>query len=104
MYFLKGNLPWQNLKASNKKDKYEKIMEKKLSTPIELLCKGYPEEFSKYLIYSRNLKFEEKPDYNYCKNLFKDCFTRHGFELDYQYEWNIVSQDKKKEMAVDIKL
>lgn len=51
------------MKASNKKDRYEKIMEKKLSTPIELLCKGYPEEFTKYLIYSRNLRFEEKPDY-----------------------------------------
>lgn len=35
MYFLKGTLPWQNLRASNKKDKYEKIMEKKLATTIE---------------------------------------------------------------------
>ena len=42
-------------------------MEKKLSTSIEVLCKGYPEEFVKYLTYSRNLKFDEKPDYNYCK-------------------------------------
>jgi hypothetical protein len=42
MYFLKGQLPWQNLKATNKKDKYEKIMEKKISTSIESLCKGFP--------------------------------------------------------------
>lgn len=35
MYFLKTQLPWQNLKANNKKDKYERIMEKKLSTSIE---------------------------------------------------------------------
>ena len=33
MYFLRGSLPWQNLKANNKKEKYEKIMEKKVSTP-----------------------------------------------------------------------
>jgi len=37
MYFLRGSLPWQNLKATNKKDKYEKIMEKKLSTPVEVI-------------------------------------------------------------------
>ena len=36
LYFLRGQLPWQNLKATNKKDKYEKIMEKKLSTPVEV--------------------------------------------------------------------
>lgn len=42
MYFLRGSLPWQNLKANNKKDKYEKIMEKKLNTSIETLCKGFP--------------------------------------------------------------
>jgi casein kinase I family protein HRR25 len=32
MYFLRGNLPWQNLRANNQKEKYERIMEKKLAT------------------------------------------------------------------------
>ena len=42
MYFLRGSLPWQNLKAANKRQKYERISEKKMSTPIEELCKGFP--------------------------------------------------------------
>jgi len=42
MYFLKGKLPWQGLQARQKKEKYEKIMENKIATPIETLCKGYP--------------------------------------------------------------
>ena len=39
MYFNRTSLPWQGLKAATKKQKYEKISEKKLSTPIEVLCK-----------------------------------------------------------------
>lgn len=42
MYFNLGNLPWQGLKAANKKQKYERISEKKMSTPVEVLCRGYP--------------------------------------------------------------
>jgi len=42
IYFLKGELPWQGLKAKTMKEKYEKIMEKKISSSIETLCKGFP--------------------------------------------------------------
>lgn len=42
MYFLRGSLPWQGLKAATKRQKYERISEKKMSTPIEELCKGFP--------------------------------------------------------------
>ncbi|KAI6132108.1 CK1/CK1/CK1-G protein kinase [Pisolithus croceorrhizus] len=51
MYFLRGSLPWQGLKAATNKQKYEKIGEKKQTTPIKELCEGYPEEFSIYLNY-----------------------------------------------------
>lgn len=42
MYFLRGGLPWQGLKAATNKQKYEKIGEKKQSTPIPDLCEGFP--------------------------------------------------------------
>ncbi len=38
-------------------------MEKKLSTPVDQLCKGFPLEFGSYFTYVRNLRFEDKPDY-----------------------------------------
>ena len=48
VYFLKGILPWQGLKAYSKKEKYDQIMDVKMSTPPELLCKGLPRIVSAY--------------------------------------------------------
>lgn len=45
MYFLRGGLPWQGLKAATNKQKYEKIGEKKQNTPIPELCEGFPGEW-----------------------------------------------------------
>jgi casein kinase 1 len=42
MYFLRGSLPWQGLKAATNKQKYEKIGEKKQVTSIKDLCAGFP--------------------------------------------------------------
>jgi len=94
LYFLRGSLPWQNMKANNKKDKYERIMEKKLSTPIDILCKGFPNEFITFLTYCRNLRFEDRPDYSYLRNLLKDLFVKSGYEMDYQYDWTVMGKEK----------
>ncbi|XP_041005889.1 casein kinase 1-like protein 6 [Juglans microcarpa x Juglans regia] len=90
MYFLRGSLPWQGLKAGTKKQKYDKISEKKMSTPIEVLCKSYASEFVSYFHYCRSLRFEDKPDYSYLKRLFRDLFIREGYQFDYIFDWTIL--------------
>ncbi|CAI9107600.1 OLC1v1006991C1 [Oldenlandia corymbosa var. corymbosa] len=90
MYFLRGSLPWQGLKAGTKKQKYDKISEKKMLTPIEVLCKSYPSEFISYFHYCRSLRFEDKPDYSYLKRLFRDLFIREGYQFDYVFDWTIL--------------
>jgi hypothetical protein len=46
VYLIRGSLPWQGLKGTTRKQKYDKILEKKMTTPIDVLCKNLP---SKYL-------------------------------------------------------
>ena len=46
IYFLRGSLPWQKLDAKTKEEKYNKIMELKISTSHEELCKGLPGNIS----------------------------------------------------------
>ncbi|XP_047954911.1 casein kinase 1-like protein 11 isoform X2 [Salvia hispanica] len=90
MYFLRGSLPWQGLKAGTKKQKYERISEKKMSTPIEVLCKSYPPEFTSYFHYCQSLRFEDKPDYSYMKRLFRELFIREGYQFDYVFDWTML--------------
>jgi len=55
LYFLKGGLPWDNLKTSNRKDENEKFLKMKSSMSIEELCKDAPKEFATCLEYCRGL-------------------------------------------------
>merc|ERR1712217_642131 len=65
VYFARGGLPWQGLKANTKKEKYERIMAKKIATPVEALCKNLPEEFATFMRYCRSLRYEEMPNYTF---------------------------------------
>ena len=93
MYFLRGSLPWQGLKAATKKQKYDMISEKKMSTPVEALCRSYPTEFGTYLNYCRSLKFADKPDYSYLRKMFKDLFFREGYAYDHNFDWTLKNQN-----------
>ncbi|KAE9601605.1 putative protein kinase CK1-CK1 family [Lupinus albus] len=96
MYFLRGSLPWQGLKAGTKKQKYEKISEKKVSTSIEALCRSYPTEFASYFHYCRSLRFDDKPAYDYLKRTFRELFIREGFQFDYVFDWTILKYQQSQ--------
>uniref|UniRef100_A0A8D8ZQ98 non-specific serine/threonine protein kinase n=1 Tax=Cacopsylla melanoneura TaxID=428564 RepID=A0A8D8ZQ98_9HEMI len=87
MYFLRGSLPWQGLKADTLKERYQKIGDTKRATPIEVLCEGHPEELSTYLRYVRRLDFFETPDYDYLRRIFTELFERRGYVDDGEFDW-----------------
>lgn len=93
VYFLLGQLPWQGLPVKAKEDRYAKIMEKKQSTSSKDLCQDLPKEFERYIDYTRELKFEEDPNYDLLKSLFSSVLSSQNCEMDYIYDWN--SDDKK---------
>ncbi|KAF5342253.1 hypothetical protein D9611_001920 [Ephemerocybe angulata] len=94
MYFLRGGLPWQGLRAATNKQKYEKIGEKKQSTAISELCEGFPEEFTIYMNYVRKLGFEETPDYDFLRELFTKVLRTSGETDDNIFDWNLLNNGK----------
>ncbi|KAK7032821.1 kinase-like protein [Favolaschia claudopus] len=94
MYFLRGGLPWQGLRAATNKQKYEKIGEKKQTTPIAELCEGFPEEFGIYMNYVRKLGFEETPDYDFLRELFTKVLKSSGEQEDLIFDWMLLNGGK----------
>lgn len=97
VYLLQGQLPWQGLQAKTRKEKYDRIMEVKSTTPLSTLCSGLPPEFELAIAYCRSLSFEATPDYIYLKRLYQDAFARSNNSLDFVYDWTVVSSRRTVE-------
>jgi len=97
-YFSRGSLPWQGLKANTKKQKYQKIMEKKMGVSIGVLCKDCPIELKKFLDYCRSLRFEDKPNYPYLKALFRDAIDSGKYgDSSKGFDWMRLHSKKLEE-------
>ena len=87
-YLLRGSLPWQGITAKTKEEKYAKILNKKINIPIEKILKNEPQEFINYIKYTKILRYEQDPDYEYLIGLFKNIFNKVlKEEIDYKYDW-----------------
>lgn len=107
VYFLKGRLPWQGIiphrlslsradSTSSKKTPHhptpaplhlQSILQKKMQLSSRELCDGLPIEFVRYFEHCSSLNFEDRPDYNYLRNLFRTCFERMNFVWDNTFDW-----------------
>ena len=75
------------MRAKSKKEKYDKIMEKKMTTTISYLCQDLPKQFGDILLYIRNLDFTSEPDYQLIQNKFQEIINEHQIIIDYDYDW-----------------
>ncbi|KAG5193659.1 casein kinase I-like [Ovis aries] len=99
MYFNRASLPWQGLKGATMKQKCEKISEMKMTTPVDVLCQGFPVEFAMYLKYCLGLSFEEAPDYTYLRQLFRILFRTLNYQHDYAFDWIVLKQKAAQQAA-----
>lgn len=82
VYFLKGSFPWDNIKTKTYEELTEKIKEIKMHS-LDFICNGCPKEFMTFIQYSRNLKFEDKPDYKYLRNILEQIRNKNNLIFNY---------------------
>eukprot|EP00760_Papus_ankaliazontas_P035424 PhM_4_TR7789/c0_g1_i1/m.50073/K02218/CSNK1, CKI; casein kinase 1 len=87
LYIHLGVLPWQGIRMVDAAAKTVRIGEKKSSIPLEMLCREAHPLFLRYMRHARSLKFEERPDYDMLRNLFRDAMEREGYTKDYVFDW-----------------
>ncbi|CAF0965669.1 unnamed protein product [Adineta ricciae] len=92
IYFNRGTLPWQGIKALNRQQKYEKICELKMSISILNLCTNLSPEFAMYLNYCRQLYYTDEPDYSYIRQIFRNLSYRLKYQYDYAFDWILLEK------------
>ena len=93
-----GKLPWKgiNLKAHDRTKKYLEMLLLKKYTSNEVICNNLPKEFICYLNYCKSLSFEQEPDYEYLRNLFRNILLRMNTINDSIFTWT-----KRKKSSKD---
>lgn len=100
IYLYLGFLPWMGVPAPTRKEKYAKIGEIKNGTKAEVLCSDIPGKkyFILILEYIKSIGFEQKPDYNYIRDLIDDLMRKNKIIDDNVFDWtdrNFRSKEKK---------
>ena len=82
IFFIKKKLPWDFNSPIFDKTKYLNALKIKESNANGQLFSNLPTEFSEYINYTRNLKFEQKPNYTYLKSLFLNIITKKNMDYN----------------------
>ena len=86
IYFLRGTLPWRKIKGSTVSETWDMIRDKKIETEA-VLTVGLPPEFDIFYKYVRALEFDDLPDYEGLRALFRGLAERQGIEYDGVFDW-----------------
>jgi len=93
VYLASGRLPWQGITDCTGPAKIERIGQMKMSTPLDQLCAGLPQEFAAYLAYVRSLRPHDMPDHNSARQMFQSLAEKLCPDEDSTFDWIGVELD-----------
>ena len=99
IYLFLGSLPWSNEKFYSIKDGFIKIASIRQKISNEDICKGMPKEMNDYMNYVMSLNYEQCPNYEYLRKLFRNVLTKIGESNEALFSW----VDKNKYRTISSK-
>ncbi|CAD8171515.1 unnamed protein product [Paramecium pentaurelia] len=99
IYLVKGELPWSNVKAVDKDDKYEQILQIKMGLSLNQICFNLPKCFIHYFQHVKSLLFQQQPNYSHLRNLFEKQLLEYNHQL---YDWELKTIEKQQQQDLQI--
>ena len=93
---IQGFLPWQQGKTLNNNHKWQTVFKIKRGTSDEDLFIKCPKQLQSILNYIRTVKFEEKPNYLYIKELLLIIKTEFALKSN-TFDWAINAKHQAEE-------
>ena len=82
IYLYKGSLPWSEIKSSNIHQSWDKVETIRKIVSNDYICRGMPQEMNIYMNYINNLKYDERPDYEYLRQLFLNALKKQDVPMN----------------------
>jgi len=95
--FYTATLPWAHLRGIQNLDN---VRDMKIQYNNEKLVKNCPEEFLKFMNHIKELRYEDRPDYDYLMNLLSKLFDDDGGDESFKFDWE-QPEPRKDEDSMD---
>ncbi|XP_044728832.1 serine/threonine-protein kinase VRK1-like [Chrysoperla carnea] len=109
LYWLTAKLPWDHLLETDDPDQIHRYkcdaVDNLENFLTNVLGNSFPTCIYKYLDYVKNLDFEQKPDYDYCRKLLCTGLIEFGYSNDnyLDFDQNCDMLNKKKLLLKKVK-
>ena len=100
LYLMKGNLPWDNVYGINENEEILLIYKIKKYMKPELLFMNLPKETAEFFHYCKKLEYEQKPDYNFLRNLLLTILNYSEEKNDLHFSW--INKDQNESNSYNL--
>lgn len=101
VYWLSGFLPWQeDLQDANLVDEKKQRCMDNVIVFLKRCLGDYPIFLLDFFEYLKKLTFEEKPDYGFCKKLFRKALKDYGYKNNNKFDFNNLEGWGEKRLMV----
>lgn len=94
IFLAKGMLPWHTKGKVNNNRKWQVVFAQKRAILDEELFFGLPKQLQQIFSYVKNLKFDEKPNYAFIRDVIQNIRNEYSLKSK-NFDWKVIEKSSK---------